>query len=189
MISSIVIWSIIFSFFSVVWTSAISANPSTSSNKTKLFCCKNTKLSCLVFIITLDLLFSPSKVTSITTFSLVSNGSILIGVASIYSSDFLTCSSVNPSNKVNPSSDLPPTRPIATAIFNPNLSVPGIPTHIAFLYTFGLTSILFFTTSSPNNSFAFAQASATATGSVHPTAGLTSAFSMSIKFSLKSLIF
>ena len=146
-------------------------------------------MSCFSFITTFAILFFPLKSTSINTLSLVWAGTTFIGCVSIYLSDSSTSSWLNVSNTVKPFSEWPPTNPIATAIFNPNLSVPGIPTHIPFLYMLGLTNILFSSISSPNNSFAFAQANATATGSVHPTAGLTSAFSMSIKFSLKSLIF
>ena len=107
---------------------------------------------------------------------------MFISLLSIKFSATLTSSLVNVSNTLNPFSDFPPIRPIAADIFNPNLSVPGIPTHIPFLYTFGLSPIVHFTTSSPNVSLAFAQANATATGSVHPNAGLTSALNILTNF-------
>ena len=115
-------------------------------------------------------------------------GDISIGVLSIYSSASLTSSGVKVSNTLNPFSECPPINPKATDILRPNLSVPGIPTHIPFLYTFGLTNTECFTISSPNNSLAFAQASATATGSVHPNAGFTSAFNILTNCSFTFLI-
>ena len=125
------------SFLITVFLSAAFASTSwlysPVSSKISWFLCKYIKLSCFSFITTFAILFFPLKSTSINTLSFVCAGTISIGVVSIYFSDSLTWVSSNVSNTVRPFSECPPTNPIATAIFSPNLSVPGIPTHIPFL--------------------------------------------------------
>ncbi|MPM88492.1 hypothetical protein SDC9_135596 [bioreactor metagenome] len=86
-----------------------------------------------------------------------------------------------------PRSGSPQIAPIAAAIALPLAPlVPGIPTAIPFLYMLPLTVTLTDATSSLSGSslHALATASATAPGSVHPSAGLTSFARKSLSVSM-----
>ena len=70
--------------------------------------------------------------------------------------------------------------PRATAIGKPIMPVPGMPTPIAFFRMLGLSFKSIFSGRHPSASVAFATQSATAIGSVHPTAGITSLLTSSM---------
>ena len=71
-------------------------------------------------------------------------------------------------------SDLPTMAPNAIAMGRPIIPVPGIPTPMAFFRMFALSSAVIFSGLHPSVSVARAVQSATAMGSVQPTAGTTS---------------
>ena len=60
------------------------------------------------------------------------------------------------------------------AMGKPIIPVPGIPTPMAFFRMFALSKALIFSGWQPNVSVALATHKATAIGSVHPMAGITS---------------
>ena len=66
---------------------------------------------------------------------------------------------------------------------SPVIPVPGIPTPRAFLRMLGLTVTLSLSGGSPKALAAWAEAKATAIGSVQPKAGSTSLFMVAMNFS------
>ena len=70
----------------------------------------------------------------------------------------------------------------AEAISKPTMPVPGMPTPMAFFKMLVLTHSAIFSGRQPSVSVAFATASATAIGSVQPSAGLISRCSASRYF-------
>ena len=104
-----------------------------------------------------------------------------------------TSSSVRSLRTSRPYPLLPQIAPRAAAIWSPIIPVPGIPTPIPFLRMLPetLTSVssgLHFLTSGGKCSAAFAAAKATAMGSVHPKAGLTSLWRREINSDSRSVI-
>ena len=73
-------------------------------------------------------------------------------------------------------SDLPIRAPSATAIGRPIMSVPGMPTPMAFFRILALRNTLMCSGRQPRVSVALATHNATAIGSVQPIAGTTSLF-------------
>ena len=90
---------------------------------------------------------------------------------------FFPCSSVSGVRSLSTSSwysDLPISAPSAMAMGRPIMPVPGIPTPIAFFRMLALSITVIFSGRLPSISVALATQSATAIGSVQPTAGTTS---------------
>ncbi len=85
-----------------------------------------------------------------------------------------TASGVTSRSTSRPYSERPIVAPSATAIGRPIIPVPGMPTPIAFLSMLALNRTSIRSGSAPSSSAARAAHSATATGSVHPMAGITS---------------
>ena len=81
-------------------------------------------------------------------------------------------------------SDFPIKAPKATAMGRPIISVPGIPTPMAFFRILALKNTFMFSGWQPKVSVAFATHKATAIGSVQPIAGTTSLFIRAIICSL-----